>query len=395
MTKDTYRTGSGGFKLNDYMGAWIAEYTVLINAEAKEDQSGRAFALEVSDGLFYSLGFTKKYHEMLSFTKNFKAVEFKGDNIVDDFSKFFESEKNIEAQVNVIAVMLEEFNYVMESVINNKELEIFKARKEQYYKAGRESSYIISMAYGCSVSVRKLLELLKELQGLSNTSQYNILNLYFTHKDIMNHLLDKKVEKNNIDVTDKNFNRISNFNTNAILTIFSRASNYDIEKELYYDRRDNVKRVTNSIQQENKDENSLDKKLQNKEFNNNYSINYKIVYLENLPGSNPLLLKATSLIDIVTKDTLKRLKNLLPQIAITRNDVEVKSSMDKLMAAGYNRIVIVESDKLELIKPENRPRLYAHTLLTAQRNKKEGKDLVEGTFELLGENIEYLKYVNP
>jgi len=86
---------------------------------------------------------------------------------------------------------------------------------------------------------------MKDLQDLSNSLQYNLLNLYFTHKDLLSQILIKKDEKNNnISVTDKDINL--NFNNTVIFTVFSRASNFYIEKELYYERRDIVQRVSKS-----------------------------------------------------------------------------------------------------------------------------------------------------
>ena len=68
--------------------------------------------------------------------------------------------------------------------------------------------------------------------------------------------------------------------SNINFTVFSKASNFDIDKESYYDRREKVQKITTIIQAKNKDENSLIQKLNKKEFNNNYTINYKNIYVD-------------------------------------------------------------------------------------------------------------------
>ena len=106
-------------------------------------------------------------------------------------------------------------------------------------------------------------------------------------------------------------------------------------------RRDTVKRLTTIKQKENKDDNSLEKKkLNKKEFNNNYSIKYKIVYLDKKKTIefDPLLNKALNLLGVSYQ--LINFNNF--EEDKPSNDADVKSNMHKIMAAGYNRIVIAE-----------------------------------------------------
>ena len=70
--------------------------------------------------------------------------------------------------------------------------------------------------------------------------------------------------------------------------------------------------------------------------------------------------------------------------------------MDKIMSSGFNRIVIVEDDITRVLAgAHNFNNLLQQLKTNKNKNKKEGKELVENLFDLYKENIEYIKYVNP
>ena len=388
---DLNKVGGFKFKLKNYMAEWLVSYSEKIRIEKDVEMFGLLNVEKVTKLLFFKLGYWEKYNEIQDLIKKFKQLKFKGDQIEDDFSKFFELDEKIEETVDVITEMLEKFKSLRDTMLDKKDVDYLKDTKDFYQQSNKNERYILDIAGGCCLNMNKLIHLIKDLQDLSNSLQYNLLNLYITHKDILSHILkQKKVEKNNISVKDENINRI--FKNGVIYTVFSRASNFDIEKELYYERRDLVKSLTKNIKKENRDENSLEQKLNNKEFNNNYSITYKNVYLEDLIISDPLLKNATKLLKIRNKLDLDILDDLLPDDARISRANGVYNSIDKIMSSGFNRIVLVESDEVELAWPFP----FMNKLIEQlNKNKKEGEDLGNELFDLYKENIEYIKYVNP
>ena len=189
-------------------------------------------------------------------------------------------------------------------------------------------------------------------------------------------------------------NKITNFNIlkgKVIFTVFSRASNSEIGKNL--DRRFISDIITKKeIQKGNRDENSLVKLLNNKEYNNNYTISYKNIYDDEntILALDPLLSKVSGLLEIKSEQDLEKVRSIFYNSEKKSSEKAIIQSMDKIMSSGFNRIVIVESDAIELTKTE-----LPAFLAQIRDNKKKGKDLGENVFNLYKENIECIKYVNP
>jgi len=134
MEKDLKKLG--GFKLNDLFEIWINNYEGLdkIGLDSKNKKNVAIPASEISDGLFKRLNYLGKYNEILDFITNFKAIEFKGDNIEDDFSLFNELDEKIEAKVNVIKEMLEEFKEIISTLSDQKDVEWLNVVRENHYR---------------------------------------------------------------------------------------------------------------------------------------------------------------------------------------------------------------------------------------------------------------------
>jgi len=67
-------------------------------------------------------------------------------------------------------------------------------------------------------------------------------------------------------------------------------------------------------------------------------------------------------------------------------------SINKIMSSGFNRVVMVETDNVELWDPSETVNALIRIF---NKNKEEGKELGEDLFDLYKENIEYIKYINP
>jgi hypothetical protein len=63
--------------------------------------------------LFIILGYFNKYNELLAYIKIFKQPEIKGDNIEEDFLKFFELDNKIAEKIAVIQEMIKEINRIL------------------------------------------------------------------------------------------------------------------------------------------------------------------------------------------------------------------------------------------------------------------------------------------
>lgn len=128
--------------------------------------------------------------------------------------------------------------------------------------------------------------------------------------------------------------------------MFSRASNSDLDKEKYYDRRDIVKRVSNNLKTVNTNDDSLIKLLTKQESKNNSTISYKNIYDDEntMLGIDPLLSKVYEILKIKSKCDLKILSSIYYNLETDRTEIDVLNSMDKIMSSGFNRIVIVERD---------------------------------------------------
>lgn len=398
----------GDIKLEDYLKGWIdvdtASPTIEDNMVEDNNQlSGKATG-ELVIVIFKVYNIKTKYNEILDFIAKNKQLEFKGDNIEDEFSKFFELNKQIKEKESVITEMLTKLKNIQMSAIAKEdvttpELLLIKDVFNRIQKSDQFWPYVLSATLK---SVDILIDTIKYLQEFSQLLQYNLLNMYINHKDqyIFTQNLKNKIEKDQDILTqnlDKKKDQIKpktiKQDSNIIFTVFSKASNFDIDKESYYDRREKVQKITTIIQAKNKDENSLIQKLNKKEFNNNYTINYKNIYVDpkcyDFLTLNPLVNYTYWLEDIKTKI------DLTPLISIFNNSDElyktdgIYNSIDKLMSSGFNRIVLVENDIVLFSTPDNR------TIAQLKQNKYEGKDLSEGLFDLYKENIEYIKYVSP
>jgi hypothetical protein len=56
--------------------------------------------LDVSNYCFKQVGILKEFDIISQSINNFRDIEFKGDNIADEFAKFYELSKEIELSVN-------------------------------------------------------------------------------------------------------------------------------------------------------------------------------------------------------------------------------------------------------------------------------------------------------
>ena len=367
------------FKFKNYMGDWTMDYRsgYEIKFTDKELQKFE----NTSVFLFKQFEILDKYEEIVEFIKNLKELEFKGNNIDNEFAKFYEIAEKIQEIVPLIILWIKEVESLSLSIGRNEEIEILTEAKLNYMMSGDISEFSDDYINSCKLSINKLLHLIKELQDISYSLQYKIVILYFTDKELSRYVSSKTKKTKKISA-------------NVIFTVFSRASNYDIEKKLYYDRRKVVDTLTKNIHKnkENKDENSLVKLLQNKEFNNNYTINYKNIYDDDntILALDPLLSKVYNLLGIKSNKNLWHLNSIYTNLESNSSEKDVLKSMDTIMSSGFNRIVIVESDEIFLYKNE-----LKEFLKQIWQNKFDGKDLGENVFNLYKENIEYIKYVNP
>jgi hypothetical protein len=71
-----------------------------------------------------------------------------------------------------------------------------------------------------------------------------------------------------------------------------------------------------------------------------------------LEMTDPILQRVAGLLNVTTKVTTKEdllsRSSLIPNEEDQSSDDGVYNSMDKIMSSGFNRIVIVESDQLDL-----------------------------------------------
>jgi hypothetical protein len=68
-----------------------------------------------------------------------------------------------------------------------------------YSQSKTDHLFFTDLIKGNNYSINKLLHLLEDLQDLRNSLQYNILNLYITHKDLLSQILTTKVENNKVE----------------------------------------------------------------------------------------------------------------------------------------------------------------------------------------------------
>ena len=85
----------GVFKLKDYMEVWIEEYKELRNLKIDIEMSSLLTIELISDRLFKYWGHTNKYKKIQTLITKIKQLEFKGNNIEDDFSIFVKLEDKI------------------------------------------------------------------------------------------------------------------------------------------------------------------------------------------------------------------------------------------------------------------------------------------------------------
>lgn len=129
------------FKLKDYMGVWIKDYTFLKNLENQLEK----FNITPYYGpekLFVILDFKNKYDEIQDLIKKFKQVEFQGDNIEDDIAKFVELDDKIEDKVVVITEMIKVFENIIRTKVVGKDVDFLEQIKYSYTKSGNNSRFI-------------------------------------------------------------------------------------------------------------------------------------------------------------------------------------------------------------------------------------------------------------
>ena len=350
------------------------EYTLEFNDEELKSIEKRSLFL------FRKWDILDKYEEIVEFLKNVKELEFQGNNIKAEFAKFHELANKIEEIVNVTKLWLKEFQSIENSLRTGSEVEYLKDVKLGYTMNGELSEFYTDYLNSSRLCINKIFKLIKDLQDLSYWLQYNLVKLYLTDEALSSYFLNKRTD--------------SNISGNVIFTVFSKASNYDVGKEFYFDRREIVKRVTTNIGKENigENENSLLKILEKKEYNNNYTISYKNIYddANTILKLDPLFSKVYDLLRIKSEIDLGSLNSIYYNLKNNSSDKDVINSMEKLMSSGFNRIVIVESDDVVLYN-EEKNELLSRVL----NNQMEGKDIGENVFNLYKENIEYIKYVKP